>query len=95
MGNEAILSNDSRFTSFSCNNKIIRFKTSPKLERYTEVLEWDNGYIVVIAVYNGIPTEEYIDLIPILENLCIDPNEFLNNITEVKNEEVCNGEAFP
>ena len=83
MENEAILSNDSRFTSFSCNNKIIRFKTSPKLERYTEVLEWDNGYIVVIAVYNGIPTEEYIDLIPILENLCIDPNEFLNNITKV------------
>ena len=83
MGNEAILSNDSRFTSFSCNNKIIRFKTSPKLERYTEALEWDNGYIVVIAVYNGIPTEEYIDLIPILENLCINPNEFLNNITKV------------
>ena len=83
MENEAILSNDSRFTSFSSNNKIIRFKTSPKLERYTEVLEWDNGYIVVIAVYNGIPTEEYIDLIPILENLCIDPKEFLNNITKV------------
>ena len=83
MNNVAVLSNDSRFTSFAYNKKIIRFKTSPKLEKHTRVLEWDNGYIVVMAVYNGVETEEYIDLIPILENLCIDPQEFLKNIREV------------
>ncbi len=79
----AFLSNDSRFTSFSYDNKTIRFKTPSSLEKYTKVLEWDNGYIVVIAIYNGIETEEYIDLIPILENLCIVPDEFLKNIEKV------------
>ena len=83
MNNEVILSNDSRFTSFVFNNRTIRFKTSPKLEKYTKVLEWDDGYIVVMAVYDGIETEEYIDLIPILENLCIDRQEFLKNIRKV------------
>ena len=83
MNNTAYLSNDNRFTSFSYNNKVIRFKTSDKLERYTDIIEWDNGYIVVTAIYDGIPTEEYIDLIPILENLCIDPQEFLKNIKRV------------
>lgn len=79
----AFLSNDNRFTSFSYDNKTIRFKTPSSLEKYTKVLEWDNGYIVVIAIYNGIETEEYIDLIPILENLCIVPDEFLKNIEKV------------
>lgn len=83
MDNMAYLSNDSRFTSFQFNNKTIRFKTSPKLEKYTKVLEWDNGYIVVMAVYNGKEMEEYIDLIPILNNLCIDPDRFLKDIKKV------------
>lgn len=83
VNNEAILSNDRNFTSFVFNNTTIRFKTSPNLEKYTKVLEWDDGYIVVMAVYNGIETEEYIDLIPILENLCIDREEFLKNIRKV------------
>lgn len=83
VNNKAILSNDRNFTSFVFNNTTIRFKTSPNLEKYTKVLEWDDGYIVVMAVYNGIETEEYIDLIPILENLCIDREEFLKNIRKV------------
>ena len=41
------------------------------------------GYLVVLALYNGVETEEYIDLIPILHNLCIEPSEFLKNIKEV------------
>ncbi len=41
-------------------------------KRFTEVKEWDNGYIVVMADYEGIgETEEYIDLLPILKNLYI------------------------
>lgn len=83
MSTTAVLSNDKRFTSFEYGGKRIRF-TAPKcLEKYTKVLEWDNGYIVVLALYNGIETEEYIDLIPILKNLCIEPNNFLKNIKEV------------
>ena len=55
------------------------------LKRYVEVKEWDNGYIVVMADYEGMGiTEEYIDLVPILENLYIDPATFLKDIKTVK-----------
>ena len=53
MKNEAILSNDRLFTSFMFNGHNIRFRTSPRLERYTKIVEWDNGYIVVMAKYEG------------------------------------------
>uniref|UniRef100_UPI00402AAD79 DUF7724 family protein n=1 Tax=[Lactobacillus] rogosae TaxID=706562 RepID=UPI00402AAD79 len=29
------------------NNQRVRFITSDKLERYTKVVEWDNGYLVM------------------------------------------------
>ena len=58
MNDEAVLSNDNRFTSFTYNNRVIRFKTSSKLERYTKIIEWNKGYIVVMAVYNGVEVEE-------------------------------------
>ncbi|MBQ2443743.1 MAG: hypothetical protein II501_00520 [Clostridia bacterium] len=83
MSTTAILSNDNRFTSFEYDGIKIRFVTPKCLEKYTRVLEWDNGYIVVTALYNGIETEEYIDLISVLQNLCIEPEEFLKNIKEV------------
>ena len=85
MQNEAVLSNDRQFTSFSFNDQTIRFVTSSKLERYTRIVEWDHGYIVVMAVYNGLgEVEEYIDLVPILENLYIEPDAFLNPIQKVR-----------
>lgn len=61
-------------------------KTSHMLERYNKVLEWDNGYLVVMAKYknNTIDEEEYINLIPILQNLYINTEEFLKPITNVK-----------
>lgn len=61
-------------------------KTSHMLERYNKVLEWDNGYLVVMAKYknNTIDEEEYINLIPILQNLYINAEEFLKPITNVK-----------
>jgi len=49
MNNEAVLSSDGAFTSFRFNGYNIRFRTSPRLERYTKVVEWDNGYIVVMG----------------------------------------------
>ena len=55
------------------------------IKRYTEVKEWDKGYIVVMADYEGLgETEEYIDLLPILKNLYINPETFLKPIKSVK-----------
>ena len=72
-------------TSFEFGNYNSRFRTPSRLKRYTDVKEWDNGYIVVMADYDGIGiTEEYIDLIPILKNLYINPSLFLKPIQTVK-----------
>lgn len=82
---EAILSNCHNLTSFRCGEYNIRFRTPSNLKKYVEIKEWDKGYLVVIADYEGIGLmEEYIDLIPILKNLYIDPNTFLRNIETVK-----------
>lgn len=72
-------------TSFSRGDRTIRFRTPKKLERYLRVTTWDNGYLVADAQYDGVsdPVEEYIDLTPILENLYIDPAEFLAPVKEV------------
>lgn len=85
MSREAILSNNREMTSFRYGNYNIRFRTPSILKRYMEVKEWDNGYLVVMADYEGIGlTEEYIDLIPILKNLYLNPETFLRNIQTVK-----------
>ena len=82
---EALLSNNGDMTSFRYGNSNIRFRTSKRLKRYTEVKEWDKGYIVVMADYEGLgETEEYIDLLPILKNLYINPETFLKPIKSVK-----------
>ena len=80
----AILSSNGRYTSFSYGGNTIRFLTSPRLLRYEKVLKWDNGYIEVIANYNGKEEEEYIDLVPILENLQMDVSAFLAPIERVE-----------
>lgn len=87
MNNYAILRNSGEYTIFQFNNHIIRFVTSSKLERYTKVVEWDHGYLVVMAKYKNLDVvEEYIDLIPILENLYYDADVFLESIKEVRIE---------
>ena len=81
----AILTSKEGYTVFKFNNQIIQFATSDKLERYTKVIEWDNGYIVVMAKYKNLKEiEEYIDLVPILEKLYYDVDAFLKPIKEVK-----------
>ena len=81
----AILSSDKKFTIFEYNDQVIRFVTSSKLERYTRVLEWDHGYLVVMAKYKNIgEVEEYIDLIPILQSLYYDTEALLEPIQEVR-----------
>ncbi len=81
--NIAFLSNDNTFTSFEYNDIKIRFRTSPYLECYKKILEWDNGYLVVIAKYGDNEIEEYIDLVPVLQNLYFDAEKFLEPIKEV------------
>lgn len=72
-------------TSFRYGDYNIRFRTPSILKRYTEVKEWEKGYLVVLADYEGIGiTEEYIDIVPILKNLYINPDTFLRNIQTVK-----------
>ena len=71
----ALLSNEGEFTIFRYGDSVIRFKAPYSLEKYTEIKEWDKGYLVVMAKYkhNKESEEEYIDLIPILEKLYIAP----------------------
>ena len=83
--NCAILKRDSQYTIFIFKDQVIRLATSSKLERYTEVKEWDKGYLVVMAKYKNLnEMEEYIDLVPILQNLYYDVDEFLAPIKEVQ-----------
>ncbi len=87
MNDYAILRNNEEYTIFEFNNQIIRFATSSRLERYTKVVEWDYGYLVVMAKYKNVgEVEEYIDLIPILQNLYYDIDAFLVPIKEVRIE---------
>ena len=83
---EAILSSAGGVTAFSYGGYNIRFKAPYSLERYTDVLKWDDGYLVVLAKYshNAEPEEEYIDLKPILEGLYIDSEAFLKPIKTVR-----------
>ena len=83
---EATLSSAGGFTAFSYGGYHIRFKAPYSLERYTDVLKWDNGYLVVMAKYshNAEPEEEYIDLKPILDGLYIDSATFLKPIKSVR-----------
>lgn len=82
---QAVLSNKGDMTSFKYADYNIRFRTPAILKRYVEVKTWDDGYLVVLVDYDGMGvTEEYIDLVPILQNLYINPETFLKDIKSVK-----------
>ena len=49
MPEEATLSNEKNYTVCQFNGHIIRFTAPYSLEYYTEVKEWDKGYLVVMA----------------------------------------------
>lgn len=81
----ATLGKDDIFSIFSFGNQKIRFRAPYSLEKYTDIKQWDHGYLVVMAKYrhNADPEEEYIDLVPILEDLYIDSEQFLSPIKGV------------
>ncbi len=83
MEDTAVLSSKGVLTSFTYGGVCIRFRTPESLVRYKKILEWDKGYIVAIAEYTHGCVEEYIDLVPILENLYFDAEEFLKPIRRV------------
>lgn len=80
------MSSGDGYTSFRYGGYNVRFKAPYSLERYVAVREWDNGYLVVLAKYkhSDKPEEEYIDLVPILDDLYIDKTEFLKPIKKVQ-----------
>ena len=86
MSDEAILSSENKYTIFKYDKYIIRFRAPYSLEKYTQIKEWNNGYLVVMAKYlhNQNDEEEYIDLNPILENLYYDAHKFLAPIKKVR-----------
>lgn len=81
----AALSNSNGYTEFTFNGTRIRFLAPYSLEYYDRVKAWDKGYLVVDAKYTHNPEleEEYIDLVPILEDLYIEPDSFLEPIKNV------------
>ena len=88
MDGVAFLSNEGNYTVFRYNEHVIRSLALYSLERYVEVKEWDNDYLVVMAKYKHSDelVEEYIDVLPILDNLYFDKSEFLGSIRRV---EIC------
>lgn len=88
MDDTAVLSSFDNYTTFSFGGKTLTFRTCDGLEKYVKVLTWDNGYIEVLAKYRQMEheIEEYIDLIPVLDDLFMDKNAFLNPIKNVRIE---------
>lgn len=89
VNNIAYLSNKKDIICFSFQDRNIRFKGPYSLDTINQIIEWDNGYLVVNATYthSDEPIEDYIDLKPILARLYIDADTFLSAIetVEVKN----------
>ncbi len=83
---EAVLSSFKKYTTFTFGGKTLTFRTCDGLERYTKILLWDHGYIEVMAKYKQYDNEieEYIDLEPILTNLYMNKDLFLDPIKGVR-----------
>lgn len=82
--NIAVLSHSGGFSSFRYKDDVVRFATSKSLKHYVRVKKWVNGYIEVVADYGHGEEEDYIDLIPILNNLYYDVDSFLAPIKRVE-----------
>lgn len=82
----ATLSSEADIISFACKGRVIRFKGPYSLARIHSVVTWDHGYLVVMAAYTHSKelVEDYIDLTPILENLYINAEDFLQDVEEVE-----------
>lgn len=83
--NIAFLSNKENFSYFTFNDCTLKFKTSKNLLHYTKINKWDNGYLEVMTkTKQGKEVEDYIDLIPICENLYMNAERFCKDIKRVE-----------
>ena len=80
----ALLRNEGRMIFFSFGGKDIRFLGPKCLRRFTDVKKWHDGYIEVMADYGARIEEDYIDLMPILENLYIPAHDYVRPIKRVE-----------
>ena len=90
MPQTAFLSNRDGFAIFSFNNIDLKFSISDIVVKFVKIKEWDApiGYLVVDCLHDTMGVvEDYIDLLPMLDNLYIDASKFLESIkkVEVKN----------
>ncbi|MBR1708657.1 MAG: hypothetical protein IJ719_07510 [Clostridia bacterium] len=81
----AELSNEGCYTIFTYGDIRLKFRAPYSLEYYDSVKKWNHGYLVVMAKYSHLNEveEEYIDLIPVLDELLMDKNAFLSQIDRV------------
>ena len=86
MNTTAYLSNDGEYTYFYIGDRVVTFLKRKSLEQYKKIVEWDNGYLVVMCKNKNENEleEDYIDLIPIFENLYMDPKKYLSGIERVE-----------
>lgn len=90
MNNTAYLSNEGKYSFFRFGKYTFKFRTSEKLVKYVAVKEWDNGYIVVDCLHEILGVvEDYIDLLPMMDNLFLDADEIFAPIrkVEIENDE--------
>lgn len=83
----AYLTSQGEFTTFSYGGYDFKFRTSKKLIKYLKIKEWDApyGYIVVDCLHKNLGVvEDYIDLLPMLDDLYFDAKEFLKPIRKVE-----------
>lgn len=80
----AYLRNDGRMVFFSFGGKTIRFLGAKCLRRFVGIRKWHAGYIEVMSDNGGRVEEDSIDLVPILENLYMDPVQYLKPIRKVE-----------
>lgn len=82
-----MLSSNGEYSSFTFRDRTIKFLTGKNLDRYTKIIEWDHGCLVVMCKTKsdtGKEEEDYIDLLPILDDLYIDSESFLKPINDVE-----------
>lgn len=80
----AYLSNNGSYSYFKVGKEVVKFITSPYLEKYVKIKEWDKGYLVVdikLSTKDNID-EDYLDIESIFEEICLDTS-VLNEIEEV------------
>lgn len=88
MTDTAYLSNEGRYTIFEYNGTRLKIIAPEPLVKYLKINEFipEKGYIAVMTDYSCFPQpeEEYINLIPTLRNLLMDPDEFLKPIKKLE-----------